>query len=663
MTQTTTAISAPPHPLDSLSADEIRRAAAIVREARGSKATYMVSSMMLKEPRRDIMMSYLGWTPSKVARIDREALVILLDKPSGRVHELTVNLTMGAISRWDKVPEGQQPTIQTEEFFEAEKAIVNDPRVIEQCRLSGVTDMTKVHADPWGGGHKGRRLSLAILYLKTSPDDNLYAHPFDFNVLYDFSQKKVLDVIVAKRRNSKYARARVPLENHQYLPEQIGYERLRKDIKPIHITQPEGVSFTVHGHEVDWQKWRFRVSFNYREGLVLHNISYADGNKRRPILYRIALSEMVVPYGNPYEPYNEKMAFDVGEYGMGMMSNSLELGCDCVGQIHYMDATLCNGQGEPILIPNAICIHEEDAGLLLKHTDFRTGRAHAVRSRRLVLSHIVTAANYDYGLYYYFYQDGTIQYEVKATGELNTHVLAKDEKAAPYGTSVVPGVDGQHHQHFFCMRIDPMVDGPFNSVAEVDVVASDLPVGHKDNAVGNAFYPVPRVFDNTTDAMSVANGERNRFWRILNENCEHPWAKEPVGFRLTGQGTPSFLPKPGSVVYERARFATKTLWVTRYDPDQIFPAGMNCYRSNPDDHLGIPQWLKETKNVRNKDIVCWFNFGLTHVVRVEDFPIMPVETCGITLKPENFFMGNPAVDVPGSNKHSTQSAYAPCCRL
>ena len=185
------------------------------------------------------------------------------------------------------------------------------------------------------------------------------------------------------------------MANHQFLPEHLGEENLRKDLKPIQITQPEGVSFTIRGKEISWQKWNMHIGFNHREGLVLSNLTYKDmDGSTRPLFYRLSLAEMVVPYANPYEPYNHKMAFDVGEYGMGFLSNSLELGCDCVGSIYYMDAILNDLKGEPWVIPKAICIHEEDAGLLFKHTDYRSGKAHSARSRRLVISHIVTGNVY-----------------------------------------------------------------------------------------------------------------------------------------------------------------------------------------------------------------------------------------------------------------------------
>ena len=141
-----------------------------------------------------------------------------------------------------------------------------------------------------------------------------------------------------------------------YAAEALG--PLRQDLKPLEISQPEGPSFTVDGYEVRWQKWRFRVGFTSREGLVLHQLAYEDQGRIRPILYRASLSEMQVPYGDPTRTHSKKNVFDVGEYGIGRMANSLRLGCDCLGTIHYFDAHMVNMAGEVETIENAVCMHE-----------------------------------------------------------------------------------------------------------------------------------------------------------------------------------------------------------------------------------------------------------------------------------------------------------------
>ena len=122
-----------------------------------------------------------------------------------------------------------------------------------------------------------------------------------------------------------------------------------------------------------WQKWSLRVSMDSVEGLVLHDVGYEDDGRVRPILFRASVSEMVVPYGDPGPMHGWKNAFDAGEWGLGRMANSLALGCDCLGVIHYFDAVFTSEQGQPYVVPNAICMHEEDYGILWKHNDPRVG--------------------------------------------------------------------------------------------------------------------------------------------------------------------------------------------------------------------------------------------------------------------------------------------------
>jgi hypothetical protein len=152
---------------------------------------------------------------------------------------------------------------------------------------------------------------------------------------------------------------------------------------------------------------------------------------------------------------------------MQARDNSLTLGCDCLGEIHYFDGVVNNQDGEAVTIPNAVCMHEEDVGVGWKHTDFRTDKVEVRRLRRLVISTIVTVGNYEYGYFWYLTTDGMIEYEVKLTGVISTGAVPEGVKPK-HGTLVAPGLYGPHHQHFFCVRLDMAVDGNENSVVQVD---------------------------------------------------------------------------------------------------------------------------------------------------------------------------------------------------
>src|SRR5205814_2730401 len=286
---------------------------------------------------------------------------------------------------------------------------------------------------------------------------------------------------------------------------------LRTDVKPLEITQPEGPSFEVNGYEVSWQKWNLIIGFNSREGLTLHNISYDDGGRKRSILYRASLSEMVVPYGDPAATQKRKNAFDSGEYGMGQCANSLELGCDCLGHIKYFDGVITNSRGELQIIKNAICMHEEDFGILWKHTDRRDNQPEVRRSRRLVISSISTVENYEYGFFWYLYQDGNIQLEIKLTGVLSLGALQPGEKAK-YGALVAPQLYAPNHQHFFNVRLDFDLDGTANSIYQTDVVADEPGEG---NSFSNAFQAKATALKSEKQARANLSLESARSWKIV----------------------------------------------------------------------------------------------------------------------------------------------------
>ncbi len=150
---------------------------------------------------------------------------------------------------------------------------------------------------------------------------------------------------------------------------------------------------------------------------TLHQLVVSDGDAERPVIYRASIAEMVVPVrATRHRSGTGINYFDQGEYMFGRYTNSLELGCDCLGEITYFDVTIADEHGEPRVIKNAICLHEEDYGVLWKHIDMFNGMAETRRSRRLVISFFLTIGNYDYGFYWYLYLDGTIQLEAKATG-------------------------------------------------------------------------------------------------------------------------------------------------------------------------------------------------------------------------------------------------------
>jgi primary-amine oxidase len=363
------------------------------------------------------------------------------------------------------------------------------------------------------------------------------------------------------------------------------------------------------------------------------------------VLYRGSLSEMVVPYGDPAPQQARKNAFDAGEYGLGYCANSLELGCDCLGCIRYFDGHLCTSRGEPLTIKNAVCMHEEDYGILWKHTDRRLNAPEVRRSRRLVISSIATVENYEYGFFWYLYQDGNIQFEIKLTGILSLGALPPGVKS-PYGTLVAPQLYAPNHQHFFNMRLDVDLDGTANSVYQLDV-AADAP--GPANPFENAFAVQARLLATEQEARARLNLETARTWKFVNPNVRNATG-EPVGYKFfPGDNCGPFASK-NAWWRKRAGFVDHHVWITPYREAERHAAGNYPNQSSGGD--GLPRWTGANRSIANTDVVLWYTFGHTHLARPEDYPVMPAAYIGFMLKPNGFFTGNPGNDIPPSMAHA-----------
>lgn len=633
------AVVAVTHPLDPLSLAEIACAVAILKETQKLEATFRFPIIRLEEPTKaDLAAHRLG------ERLPRLAFILAMDISNGETFEGIVDLTAAKVSSCirlplDELPYGQPPVMLCE-FETVEGTVKSDPRWIAAVKKRGITDedIPLIQIDPFSSGYfgrefeKGKRIVRAVSYWREDIRDNGYAHPIEGVVaVVDLITNRVVDlvddekIIPVPRKKRNYGRETFP--------------EPRPDLKPLHIVQPQGPSFAVDGWKVEWQNWSFRIGFTPREGLVLHELGIRDQGRLRPVVFRASVTEMVVPYADPTANHYWKSAFDAGEYGLGRLANCLELGCDCLGHIHYFDVPAADDFGQPFIMKNAICMHEEDYGILWKHYEFRNGIFEVRRSRRLVISFFATVGNYDYGFYWYLYQDGTIQLEAKLTGIIQTAAVATGE-TYPWGGMVDDNLGGPTHQHFFNARLHMDVDGDGNTVTEHEFVPR--PWG-EDNPYGNVFDTRTRVLKRELDSPALANGETGRYWKISNPNIRNSVGKAP-GYKIVVMPSPVMLAQPDSTVAQRGGFAKKHIWVTAFDAREKYASG-----DYPNVHAGgdgLPDYIKQNREIENADVVLWHSFGHTHVCKPEDFPIMPVEYAGFTLKPNGFFASNIAMDLP-----------------
>jgi primary-amine oxidase len=328
------------HPLDPLSADEITEAAAVLRAAYPPGSPITFKAITLDEPAKAAVVAYLDaehrGSPRPV--VPRTAYVLYVMKNTHKAFEATVDLLTGKLTTNVMVPDGSHTAADTAEMVEIEEIALASPEVKKELERLNLPKDALLACDPWTYGSDGdddeRRKWQCYMYLRdpshNHPESNHYSIPLDFSPRIDDATRKVDKIIRLPLFNTFDTTAQTDYKvpsGSEYHPDLAGSKRT--DLKPYNVIQPEGPSFAIDGNVVEWQKWRFRVGFNYREGLTLHDIRY-DG---RSVFYRLSLSDMFVPYADPRAPYHRKSAFDFGDVGAGITANNLKLGCDCLGVI------------------------------------------------------------------------------------------------------------------------------------------------------------------------------------------------------------------------------------------------------------------------------------------------------------------------------------------
>jgi primary-amine oxidase len=648
------------HPLDPLAPDEIDTAREVLAAEQDLSEQTRFIEIVLNEPDKADVQAY----ENDGTGVDREAKIVIRDKDEKTTYEGVVSLDDEEVVRWDEFPNAQ-PRMVGEEFVEVEELVKENDEFREAVKKRGADpDLAIVTA--WSAGYDfvpqdidpSRRLAHGVAWVRGSEEErgaNAYNRPLSgIHPWVDLDEKEVIKVVDTGVINPDVVNN---MKTYHYRAEN---RDLREDLKPYNVVQDEGPSWEVDGREITWQNWHMRVSFNHREGLVLHDIGYEDDDGNvRSIINRASFPEVATPYNDPDPNHYWKTPFDVGEYGIGRLANSLTEGCDCLGYMHYFDAVLNDPDGNPTVIEDAICLHEEDYGLLWKHHDWREGDDEIRRNRRLVVSFISTIGNYDFAFYWYFYQDGSVEGQVRLTGCNATGPMPPGETETGTAEMVGPDHKSMIHQHVFTARLDFDIDGVNNSIRQVDL--EQVPYGpggyepeenHAEptrehlNRYGQAAYAKRQQYESESEASALTNPHTGRYWEIVNENVINDATQQPVGYRLrhkNGDNT-VFAPLEGSSDMERLGLADQHLWTTQYDDDELFPAGE--YPNQSPGGEGLTEWVKQDRSVENEDIVVWYNLNQTHVCTPEDWPILPAKMMSFKLEPVHFFEENPSIDVP-----------------
>lgn len=629
------------HPLDPMSWAEHWIVLEVLRDKGHLDADTRFSMVNLREPAKQAV---LDWKPGQT--MPRAAFALV--RQETRTFEALVDLNNRALVSWQEM-QGVQPNWLSEEFEAMSDIVKQNPDFIAAMQRRGFTDLTFIDCQVGPPGYfgteeqKGKRIGYLGCTLSGGVRNNWTRHIEGLIVVVDMNEKTVLRVV-------DEGVVPVPETNADFDRASIG--KPREVPGPIVITQPTGAGFTIDGHLVEWQKWRFHVRPDHRVGMIISTVGYQDGADLRSVMYQGNLSEIFVPYMDPSFGWYWRNFLDAGEYTDNGLTKPMMNGVDCPAYAYYMGAIIAGDDGRPGARQNMICIFERETGNpSWRHvTGNANGGPEGRKQRELVVRSAAVLGNYDYVFDWVFQQTGSINVAVGATGiaEAKSTVQATADAAGvkntlpddSYGRFVDRHIVAVNHDHYFNFRIDLDVDGVDNRFEIDRLKIRELPEDHPRRSI---WVSEPQIAKKESEAMLNIRLSHPAYWRVLSDGRKN-FVGYPTSYQLMpGKNTEQLLAEDD---YPRLRagFIEHHLWVTPYREDERYAAGDYPTLSTPGQ--GLPSWTSQDRSIENTDIVLWYTFGMHHMVRAEDWPVMPVLWHGFEIRPFDFFDRNPALDLP-----------------
>ncbi len=621
------------HPLDPLNFQEYWQVLETLRRAGRVDAETRFSLVNMVPPLKDLV-----WKWKKGESFPRSAFALV--RQDERTFKAVVDLRGGELTSWKEL-QGIQPNWLSEERSALTKEIKEHPDFLAAMKARGIDDLTFIDCRVGPPGYygtdeqRGRRVGNVTCRDARHVRNQWTRGIEGLTAVVDLHAEKVLRVV---------DEGPVPLPDTvaDYDPASIG--KTREIPGPMRIDQPLGPGFAFDGSIVEWQNWRFHVRHDQRVGLIVSTVTYRDGGRDRRVLYEGYLSEMFVPYMDPSFNWYQRNFIDMGEFSHGGIVKPMLKGLDCPDNSVYIDGLIALDNGRPQTRRNVACIFERETGdMIWRH--YTDAEPQSRKQRDLVVRAIAVVGNYDYIFDWIFQQSGAIRVRVGATGEAEAKVVAQADAsgggaADAYGRFVDAHVVAVNHDHYFNFRLDLDVDGAKNSFVADRLVTKKLPADHPRRSL---WVQRQRKLRRESEAKLNIDLSKPTLWRVLSATTKNH-VGYPASYQLMPGKNSMTLLSPDDYPRRRAGFLDYHLWVTPYDPDERWAAGEHPTLSEPGE--GLPKWTAQDRNIDETDLVLWHSIGMQHLVRAEDWPVMPVLWHSFELRPFDFFDRNPALDLP-----------------
>jgi primary-amine oxidase len=646
------------HPLDPLSAEELGVIGSVLRNSGQFSTNTNFAWIQLQEPPKQVVQEF-----KPGSEVARQASVAAIDFDKHKAFAVLVDVRakrIGSVTELKDLQPGLNDldTERARVVLDADEA-VKTALVKRGLKVPGkVSDSVGIQYAPLGHDPALAQESGRLVRAFFASDQHAIN---EFSPFVD-GLMAVVDLYAGRviRLHDIPGAPSVPVPHDIFAPKVRGPALRANPVMPM---QKGPRNFTITGNVVAWQNWQFRVGFNLREGLVLHQVAYNDGGRKRSVLYRGSVAEVVTAYGDASEFWSWLELFDEGVFGLGATANAVQPGREVPANAVTLSPLVPEPASPRFATPLArrIYVYERDAGGLLYYQ--QGSMTFHAPATELVVGFLASLGNYEYGLNWVFKQDGSFAFEAELAGliltkfvdrqtcglcqaliggpgpdgESRTYRSTGDDR---YGTLVHPNLVGGNHQHWFSLRLDFDIDGVNNAVLESNLErVSGRP--QSDAQGGNRYFASSHtVFGKAVEAARDMNEETARTWTIYNPSSLQRTGRRSGYAVVPMENTATVF--PSSRASEAVGFTLHPFWVTPYRDGQLYAGGAYPNQAKADYADTLYHYANQD-SIYDKDIVVWYSMGMTHFPRPEDYPIMSNAKLSVLFRPVGFFERNPAL--------------------
>uniref|UniRef100_UPI0037E916B4 primary amine oxidase, liver isozyme-like n=1 Tax=Semicossyphus pulcher TaxID=241346 RepID=UPI0037E916B4 len=427
------------------------------------------------------------------------------------------------------------------------------------------------------------------------------------------------------------------------------YGSLKPKLKPQQIGPQqlnlEGKRYSISNNHVLYLDWSFAFGLSSQTGARVFDVHF----KGERIIYELSVQEAMSVYGSA-TPGMMMTKFLDSSLGIGRFAHELSRGVDCPYNATYVDTYRYIDVPGPVRFRNSICVFEHNLGQPLRrhYAEYLHNSYGGMANSALVMRTITAIENYDYMWDFIFYQSGSVEAKVHATGYIATSYLV--DGSLKHGHQVAENVLGNIHTHFMNFKVDLDVLGQKNFFQTKDMKFVNTPLPW----MPDRYVMVPQLVENqlkTEKEATLRYGTKTPRYLHITSNQTNRWGHQR-SYRLqvfssTGDHLPESQAEERSMSWARYKVA-----ITKHKDLEQTSSSLYSLNNMWTPAVDFSKYIEDDENIENEDLVAWVTTGFLHIPHSEDIPntVTVGNGGGVILRPHNYFDEDPSI-------HSADGVY------